>query len=1039
MAEKKEPMGDDPLSWLGDDEQGDQAKAPSKRRRVRRSTAKTKTAKVKTEVECLEESFAAIADQGEQLAKRFYERLFEQYPETQNLFDGVSIAGQEKKLLASLVLLVQNVQKPDVLTEYLTGLGARHMHYGVSAEDYPKVAENLLSVLEEFAGELWTSEVSVAWENTLNTVAKIMLDAYEPEEAKTMTTVTEKQQQELVRMSSAVDGAMTAMMMIDRDFNVTYANQATIDILTKYEDTLKEVFPDFSLENLIGANIDGFHKDPKHQRRLLNDPNNLPYSTDISIGPLKFNLNVTAMIDNNGEYIGNTLEWADVTETRAKEQTVARLSGTVDGAMTSIMMIDRDFTITYVNQATVDMLSPYKEALDEVFPGFDVDNLVGQNIDQFHKDPSHQRKLLNDPNNLPYSTDISVGPLKFNLNVTAIKDVDGSYIGNALEWADVTEMRAKEAEVVKLSNSIENAMTAIMMIDRDFNITYVNKATVSMLKEHEATLQQVFPGFSADNLVGVNIDTFHKNPAHQRQLLADPNNLPYNTDIKVGPLSFNLNVTAIFDEEQNYVGNALEWLNNTDSKNTIAAYEGQLDAISKAMGVISFDMDGIITDINDNFLAVVGYSREEVLGKHHRMFAPAGVGESQEYADFWAKLNRGEFDAGQYERVGKGGKEIWLQASYNPIVDLNGKPYKVIKYATDITEQTQLQNTVQEIQSEVARVMGAMSEGNLKEKVEQDYEGDFDSLKQSVNVTVDKIAQTVTEISETAVSISSSASEISRGNVDLSSRTEQQASSLEETASSMEELTSTVRQNSDNAAQANQLASSAREQAEKGGSVIREAIEAMTAISTASKKVADIIGVIDEIAFQTNLLALNAAVEAARAGEQGRGFAVVASEVRNLAQRSAGAAKEIKELINDSGEKVKEGSMLVDESGRTLEDIVAGAKKVGDIISEIAAAGAEQTSGISQVNLAVGQMDDMTQQNAALVEQAAAASESLDEQGKVLQRLVSFFDTGVAVSAPSAAVEQPAATPAPVAPTAPAAQSKAAPVASTDDDEWDEF
>jgi methyl-accepting chemotaxis protein len=216
----------------------------------------------------------------------------------------------------------------------------------------------------------------------------------------------------------------------------------------------------------------------------------------------------------------------------------------------------------------------------------------------------------------------------------------------------------------------------------------------------------------------------------------------------------------------------------------------------------------------------------------------------------------------------------------------------------------------------------------------------------------------------------------------------------------------------------------------------------MSAISSASKKVADIIGVIDEIAFQTNLLALNAAVEAARAGEQGRGFAVVASEVRNLAQRSAGAAKEIKDLINDSGDKVKEGSMLVDESGRTLEDIVAGAKRVGDIISEIAAAGAEQTSGITQVNLAVGQMDEMTQQNAALVEEAAAASESLDEQAKALQRLVAFFDTGVMASAPSAKpTPAPAASPAvSAAPKpAPAAPKPAASVASGDDDEWDEF
>jgi methyl-accepting chemotaxis protein len=486
----------------------------------------------------------------------------------------------------------------------------------------------------------------------------------------------------------------------------------------------------------------------------------------------------------------------------------------------------------------------------------------------------------------------------------------------------------------------------------------------------------------------------------------------------------------------------LEWHNVTEEKLRNADIHGQFEAINKAMGVISFNMDGTIIDLNDNFLNVVGYSKEEVVGKHHRMFAPQGVASSPEYAEFWAKLNRGEFDSGEYERVGKGGKEIWLQASYNPILDINGKPYKVVKFAADITEQKQLQRTVESVLASTAVVMNAMAEGNLTEFMEGEYEGEFAQLQQAINDTVSKMSAVVQDIVEASINISSAASEISQGNVDLSQRTEEQASSLEETASSMEELTSTVRQNSDNARQANQLAVDAREKAEKGGSVIQNAIQAMAAISASSKKVADIIGVIDEIAFQTNLLALNAAVEAARAGEQGRGFAVVASEVRNLAQRSAAAAKEIKELINDSGEKVREGSELVNESGKTLEEIVEGAKKVGDIISEIAAAGEEQTSGIEQVNKAVTQMDEMTQQNAALVEEAAAASESLDEQGKSLQQMMAFFNTGTQHAAPPAAPRQPQRT----RPTQQARPQRAKPAAlrpaprtGQQDDEWDEF
>jgi methyl-accepting chemotaxis protein len=249
----------------------------------------------------------------------------------------------------------------------------------------------------------------------------------------------------------------------------------------------------------------------------------------------------------------------------------------------------------------------------------------------------------------------------------------------------------------------------------------------------------------------------------------------------------------------------------------------------------------------------------------------------------------------------------------------------------------------------------------------------------------------VSQVTQSTSQVSSAAAEIAQGSSDLAQRTEEQASALEETASSMEELTSTVKQSADNAAQANQLASAARSQAEQGGQVVDQAITAMSAINASSRKIADIIGVIDEIAFQTNLLALNAAVEAARAGEQGRGFAVVAGEVRKLAQRSADAAKEIKTLITDSVAKVEDGGRLVRRSGQTLQEIMVSVKKVSDIVAEIAAASREQASGIEQVNKAILQMDQATQQNAALVEQTAAASHSMGDQARDLDQLMRFF------------------------------------------------
>jgi len=294
---------------------------------------------------------------------------------------------------------------------------------------------------------------------------------------------------------------------------------------------------------------------------------------------------------------------------------------------------------------------------------------------------------------------------------------------------------------------------------------------------------------------------------------------------------------------------------------------------------------------------------------------------------------------------------------------------------------------------EVARVLGALAKGDLTEKIVNEYKGTFGRLKDDSNATVTQLTQIIEHIRESTDLINTAAKEIAAGNSDLSSRTEEQASSLEETAASMEELTSTVKQNAENAKQANQLAIGASDVAVKGGQVVSQVVDTMNSITESSKKIVDIISVIDGIAFQTNILALNAAVEAARAGEQGRGFAVVATEVRNLAQRSAAAAKEIKTLISTSVEKVEMGSKLVDQAGQTMEEIVTSVKRVTDIMSEITAASQEQSSGIEQVNQAVTQMDETTQQNAALVEEAAAAAESLEEQAQNLSRAVNSFTT----------------------------------------------
>ncbi len=416
-------------------------------------------------------------------------------------------------------------------------------------------------------------------------------------------------------------------------------------------------------------------------------------------------------------------------------------------------------------------------------------------------------------------------------------------------------------------------------------------------------------------------------------------------------------------------------------------YTGQISAIGKSQAVIEFDLNGIIQTANDNFTNTVGYSLTEIQGKHHRMFVEPSYGNSDEYQAFWQKLRNGEYQSGEFKRVGKGGKEIWIQASYNPILDVNGRPFKVVKYATDVTERKKAINAI-------SGTLMALSEGDLTCAVKGEFSGEFGQLATTVNETIQRLAHMVGSILSVSDQVLQGAQEISNANMKLSERTEQQASSLEETASSMEEMTSTVRVSADNASEATEAVKTSCDIAQSGKSIVQEAIGAMEDITVASKKISDIIGTIDDIAFQTNLLALNAAVEAARAGDQGRGFAVVAGEVRNLAQRSATSAKEISDLIKDSLAKVERGADMTNQSGSTFEEVVDSVVKVTNYMVDISRAATEQSEGIEQVNRAVVQMDGMTQENAAMVEQATSASQLMVDQVNKLRTDLSFFKIG---------------------------------------------
>jgi methyl-accepting chemotaxis protein len=380
----------------------------------------------------------------------------------------------------------------------------------------------------------------------------------------------------------------------------------------------------------------------------------------------------------------------------------------------------------------------------------------------------------------------------------------------------------------------------------------------------------------------------------------------------------------------------------------------------------------------------LGYALSEIIGKHHSIFCDPAYARTEEYKRFWQRLAQGEFIANEFVRYGKGGKEIWIQAAYNPIVDTDGRVYKVVKFATDVTSRMSAI-------SELAGALRRLSEGDLTKTLERSFVPSMEQLRHDFNTTIKKLSETLTTVGHNASAIAAGSRELGNSAGAFSKRTEQQAASVEETAAALEEITTTVADSSQRAEEAGRLVAETKRGAEESGTVVRNAVAAMDQIEKSSREITNIIGVIDDIAFQTNLLALNAGVEAARAGEAGKGFAVVAQEVRELAQRSASAAKEIKALITTSSEHVRNGVGLVGQTGEALEQIVT---QVGDINTNVAAivkASKEQTIGLREINSAINSLDQTTQQNAAMVEESTAASLRLANEADALHTLLAQF------------------------------------------------
>jgi len=425
----------------------------------------------------------------------------------------------------------------------------------------------------------------------------------------------------------------------------------------------------------------------------------------------------------------------------------------------------------------------------------------------------------------------------------------------------------------------------------------------------------------------------------------------------------------------------------TDTKLKSAEDAGKLDALSRAQATIEFTPDGHILTANENFLKTLGYTLEEIRGRHHSMFCDPAYAQSAEYKEFWRSLAAGQFAADEFARIGKGGRKVFIQASYNPIFDMSGKVFKVVKFATDVSERVRAVK-------ELAVGLQAMADGDLDQTIEKPFIASLETLRTDYNSSIGRLRSAMQAIARNATQIASGTREISAASDDLARRSESQASSVEETAAAVTEISTTVSDSARRAADAGRLVDDTTKSAQDSADVVRQTVDAMARIERSSTQIAGIVSVIDDIAFQTNLLALNAGVEAARAGEAGKGFAVVAQEVRQLAQRSADAAKEIKALIHDSEASVRDGVALVDKTGAALEAIASRVLQVHDNVSGIVVAAREQSQALGQINEAVMSMDQDTQRNAAMVEQTASASRKLAAEASALFELIGQFKVG---------------------------------------------